>query len=103
MKRLEIIANKSVQENILQSLKTHMEEFFYTLIPVAHGKGKAGERLGTAVWPEENCMIISYLTPQQAEVAKSLVEEVKAQFPDEGIVMFFVEAMAANEQGIGNK
>jgi hypothetical protein len=92
MKRIEIIANKSVQENILQSLETRIEEFAYTLIPVAHGRGKAGQRLGTAIWPEENCMIISYLTYEQAVVAKSLVEEVKARFPQEGIAMFFVEA-----------
>jgi hypothetical protein len=92
MKRLEIIANKSVQENILQSLETHIEEFSYTLIPVAHGKGKAGSRLGTAIWPEENCMIISYLTDQQAAAAKSLVAAIKANFSREGIVMFFMDA-----------
>jgi hypothetical protein len=92
MRRLEIIANKSVQENILQSLNVHIEEFSYTLIPVAHGKGRSGERMGTAIWPEENCVIVSYLTDPQAEAAKSLVEEVKARFPREGIAMFFVEA-----------
>ena len=95
MQRLEIIANNSVQENILQDLETHIEDFSYTLIPAAHGKGKAGERQGTAIWPEENCIIISYLTDSQAEEAKSLVEEVKARFPREGIAMFFVKAEAA--------
>jgi hypothetical protein len=92
MKRLEIIANNSVQENILQSLETRLEDFWYTLIPTAHGKGKAGKRLGTAIWPEENCVIICYLTDEQAEAARSLVEEVQARFPQEGIAMFFVEA-----------
>jgi hypothetical protein len=92
MRRLEIIANKSVQENILQSLEAHIEEFAYTLIPAAHGKGKAGQRLGTAIWPEENCVIICYLTCEQAVTAQSLVEEIKARFPQEGIAMFFVEA-----------
>jgi hypothetical protein len=92
MKRLEIIANKSVQENILHSLEAHIEEFAYTLIPAAHGKGKAGKRLGTAIWPEENCIIISYLTYEQAEAAKALVGELRARFPREGIAMFFVEA-----------
>jgi hypothetical protein len=81
-----------VQENILQSLETHIEEFSYTLIPVAHGKGKAGARLGTAIWPEENCMIITYVTDQQAAAAKSLVAEIKAHFPQEGIAMFFMDA-----------
>jgi hypothetical protein len=92
MKRLEIIANKSVQENILQSLETHIEGFSYTLVPVVHGRGKNGDRLGTAIWPEENCMIITYLPDQQADLAASLVEEVKRLFPKEGIKLFFVEA-----------
>lgn len=90
MKRLEIIANKSVQENILQSLETHIEDFFYTLIPVVHGKGKNGERLGTAIWPEENSMIITYLPKQQADTAADLVEAVKRLFPKEGIKIFVI-------------
>jgi hypothetical protein len=92
VKRLEIIANQSVQENILQSLEARIEDFSYTLIPAVHGKGKNGERLGTAIWPEENCMIICYLPDQQADTAASLVEEVKLLFPQEGIKIFFVEA-----------
>jgi hypothetical protein len=48
--------------------------------------------MGTAIWPEENCIIISYVSDEQAEEAKSLVEEVKAHFPQEGIRFFFVEA-----------
>jgi hypothetical protein len=92
MKRLEIITNKSAQETILQSLETHITDFLYTLIPTAHGKGKAGERHGTAIWPEENCVIISYVNDEQAEAAKSLVEEIKTRFPREGIAMFVMEA-----------
>jgi hypothetical protein len=96
MKRLEIIANKSVQENILQGLEAHIEDFSYTLIPVVHGKGKNGERLGTAIWPEENCMIISYLTCRQADAANFIVENVKNRFPKEGIKIFFMEANENN-------
>jgi hypothetical protein len=90
MKRLEIIANKSVQENILQGLESHIEGFSYSIIPVVHGKGKNGERLGTAIWPEENFIIISYLTDRQADIATTLVEDVKRLFPKEGIKMFFI-------------
>jgi hypothetical protein len=97
MKRLEIIANKSVQENILQSLETHIEGFFYTLIPVVHGKGKNGERLGTAIWPEENCMIITYLPDQQADTAAAHAEAVKRLFPNEGIKIFVMEANQSSE------
>jgi nitrogen regulatory protein PII len=92
MKRLEIIANRSVQEDILQSLETHIEEFFYTLIPVVHGRGKNGERLGTAIWPEENCMIIAYLDDDTVPVAEGFVAAVKTKHPGEGIKLFIVPA-----------
>ncbi|MDR1904850.1 MAG: hypothetical protein LBQ88_21530 [Treponema sp.] len=97
MKRLEIIANQSVQENILQRLETHIEGFSYTLIPVVHGKGKNCARLGTAIWPEENCMIISYLPDQMADLAASLVEAVKRLFPQEGIKLFVIETNQNSE------
>jgi hypothetical protein len=92
MKRLEIIANRSVQEDILQILETHIEDFFYTLIPVVHGKGKNGARLGTAIWPEENSIIIAYLDDDTVPDAERFVAAVKTKHPGEGIKLFVVPA-----------
>ncbi|MDR1105470.1 MAG: hypothetical protein LBL44_03850, partial [Treponema sp.] len=66
--------------------------FQYTLLPAVHGRGKAAYRMGTATWPEENFLLISYLDDREAEKAKPLVREVKARFPGEGIKLFFTEA-----------
>jgi nitrogen regulatory protein PII len=93
MKRLEIIANRSVQEDILQSLEDHIEGFFYTLIPVVHGRGKQQYRMGTAIWPEENSIIITYLDDDAAAKAAELAAAVKAKHPGEGVKVFVVPAV----------
>jgi nitrogen regulatory protein PII len=92
MKRIEIITNRSIQEDILQGLETHIEDFSYTLIPVVHGKGKDNYRLGTSIWPEENCIIIVYLEDDTVPAAEQAVKEVKTKHPGEGIKLFIVPA-----------
>jgi hypothetical protein len=47
MKRVEIIANRSVQEDILDVLEPRIPGFTYTLIPVVHGRGKNNYRLAS--------------------------------------------------------
>jgi hypothetical protein len=64
MKRIEIIANRSVQADILEGLGQNIDDFCYTLLPVVHGRGKREYHLGTATWPEENFMLISFLTDE---------------------------------------
>ena len=61
MKRLEIIANLSVQEAILTKLEASVAGFQYTLLPVVHGRGPDDRKLGTTVWPEENFVLFTYL------------------------------------------
>jgi hypothetical protein len=88
MKRLEIIANKSVEEEIIGGLESALPGFCYTLIPVAHGKGKTSYRLGTATWPEENFLLLSYLEEAAADQACVVMAAVKQRFPGEGIKVF---------------
>jgi hypothetical protein len=90
MKRMELIANRSVEEEIIGGLEAGIADFYYTLLPVVHGRGKNQYHLGTATWPEENFLLISYLDDRDAETAQSLVEEIKDRFPSEGIKIFFI-------------
>ncbi|MDR0599194.1 MAG: hypothetical protein LBG84_03810 [Treponema sp.] len=92
MKRMELIANHSVKDEILGSLESEIRDFYYTLVPTVHGRGKSAYRLGTATWPEENFMIISYLDGHDALAAEAVVGEVKHRFPGEGIRLFFMDA-----------
>ena len=92
MKRMELIANHSVEGEIINALERKIRDFYYTLIPNVHGRGKSAYRMGTATWPEENFMVISYLEDSDALTAKAVVEDVKLRFPGEGIKLFFIEA-----------
>ncbi|QQO09867.1 PG0541 family transporter-associated protein [Breznakiella homolactica] len=90
MKRIEIFANRSVQDEVLKGLEETITDFYYTLIPVVNGRGKSEYRLGTAVWPEENFMVISYINDGDAAKAAEIIQGVKEQFPGEGIKIFFL-------------
>jgi len=90
MKRMELIANRSVETEIIEALEEAVEDFRYTLFPVVQGKGKTGYRLGTAIWPEMNFFLISYLDDGNAVKAEAAVRGVKARFPKEGITFFMM-------------
>jgi UDP-N-acetylglucosamine 2-epimerase len=92
MKRIEIVANKSIEENIVESFKQHQVSPFYTVIPVAHGEGKSGPRRGDHIWPEENVIFILYCSDEEADKAKESVRYLKERFPDEGIKVFAIQA-----------
>jgi hypothetical protein len=92
MKRLEIIANKSVEEEIINELDADIPDFMYTLIPVVHGKGKSAYRSGTAIWPEENFMLLSYLEDAAAEKAAAAITRLKQTFKGEEIKVFTMSA-----------
>jgi hypothetical protein len=92
MKRMELMANRSVEEEIISALEAEIKNFYYTLLPVVHGRGKAQYRQGTATWPEENFLLISYLNDRDAETAQSVVTEIKSRFPKEGIKLFCINS-----------
>ncbi|MDR1105982.1 MAG: hypothetical protein LBL44_06470 [Treponema sp.] len=90
MKRIEVIANRSVQDELIESLEKSIAHFYYTLIPVVHGRGKRQYRMGTATWPEENFMLISYLSDDCFDPAAQSIRRIKQRFPKEGITFFTV-------------
>ena len=96
MKRLELIANRSVENEIIEALEENVEDFFYTLLPQIQGRGKTKYRLGTATWPEMNFLLISYLENEAAAKAQAAIRGVKERFPREGIKLFMMECF--NEQ-----
>ena len=88
MLRIEIIANQSVEENILETLKDHAVGKHYTLYQNVNGVGKCGPRMGDSVWPEENFAIIIWCDEEEALKIKHAVSVVKEKYPDEGIKVF---------------
>ncbi|MCL1815664.1 MAG: hypothetical protein FWG27_07605 [Treponema sp.] len=88
MLRIEIIANHSVEENILEALKDHGVGKYYTVYPNVHGVGTSGPRMGDAIWPEENFALVAWCEEAEARIIKRAMAEVKEKYPDEGIKVF---------------
>ncbi|MGL4987397.1 MAG: PG0541 family transporter-associated protein [Treponemataceae bacterium] len=92
MIRMEIIANASVQEDIINSLETKVDGFLYTLLPVVYGRGKNNRKLESTVWPETNFLLIAYVEEAQFILTQKIIAEIKELFPDEGIKVFGISA-----------
>ena len=109
MIRLEIIANHSVEENILEALAKEQVGKYYTKYPNILGVGSAGPRMGDAVWPEENFALVIYCELDEARGIQRAVAKVKQQFPGEGIKMFGLSvpkvqsSVAAQQCPVGEK
>ncbi|MCR5218622.1 PG0541 family transporter-associated protein [Treponema sp.] len=91
MYRAEIIANQSVQDDIVEVLEENIPGILYTTVPLVTGRGKDDYKLGTATWPETNFMMISYVEDKYKDSLKKIIAAVKEKFPDEGIKLFFVK------------
>ena len=97
MIRLEIVANHSVEENILEALKSEGAGKYYTKYPTVFGIGSSGPRMGDAIWPEENFALVIWCDEEEARAVERAVEKVKRQFPDEGIKAFGLPAQPLEE------
>ena len=72
MIRAEIFVNKSVQEYLLNNLESAMPDFFYSVMPLTHGRGGESRKLGTTVWPETNVTIIAYCEDDKEKIIKTV-------------------------------
>ncbi len=88
MKRVEIVANRSVQEDLMDALAEAGVARYHTLIPAAHGTGRQGMRTGEAAWPEENFVLFTYCEEAEARTIAEVVARIKKAFPKEGIKYF---------------
>ncbi|MDR2633562.1 MAG: hypothetical protein LBC51_08075 [Treponema sp.] len=88
MIRLEIVANHSVEDNIMEALQREGVGKFYTKYPSVFGVGSRGPRMGDAIWPEENFALVIWCEEEEARGIERAVQSVKKSFPDEGIKLF---------------
>ena len=88
MMRIEIIANRSVEEDLQDAFRRSDVAKHYTKFPVVHGVGSSGSRMGDAVWPEENFALVVWCEEDEARRIAETVAKIKVKFPDEGIKIF---------------
>lgn len=89
MIRMEVIGNRSIQDDFFEQLQKAEVGLHYTLFPEVHGAGFAGPRRGDHVWPEENFVYVAYTSEEEeARRVRAIVEDLKEIFADEGIRFF---------------
>jgi hydrophobic/amphiphilic exporter-1 (mainly G- bacteria), HAE1 family len=87
----EIVANKSVEEDIIEMLEQVVPGIQYTMVPIVTGRGGDSYKLGTTTWPEQNFMMIAYMRKEDATMVYSAIAYLKKKFPKEGIKLFLIE------------
>lgn len=92
MIRLEVVANRSIQEDFFDRLAEREVGAHHTLFPEVQGVGNSGPRQGDHVWPEENFVFVSYVGREEARAIKEIVDGLKEVFSEEGIKIFATEA-----------
>ena len=93
MIRVEVMANRSVQEDFFDRLAERVVGQHHTLFPEHQGVGNSGPRRGDHVWPEENFVFVTYVKKAEAKVIHEIVRELKELFAGEGIKIFATEAV----------
>jgi nitrogen regulatory protein PII len=88
LKRVEIIANHSVEQDIMDALEQKQLAGYFTKIPSVHGRGNADPKRGDHIWPEENFILIIYCENENASIIENLMEKLREDFPEEGIRCF---------------
>ena len=88
MYRAEIVANQSIQEDLIELLEQTIPDILYTIIPLVQGRGKDDRKLGNTTWPETNFLLFSYVEDSEIEKVRAVVRAVKKRFKDEGIKLF---------------
>jgi hydrophobic/amphiphilic exporter-1 (mainly G- bacteria), HAE1 family len=86
--RCEIIANQSVEDDLLGLLEEQVSGIQYTLNEGIYGRGTRNRKLGTAIWPELNFALYTYVRSEFLESVQQVVDAVQKKFPDEGIQLF---------------
>jgi len=85
MKRLEIIVNQSIEDEVVFLLESlHYGEAF-THFSSVFGRGNSGRREGTGVWPERNSLYLVFIQDQEVGLFLNEILRIKEEFSDEGI------------------
>ncbi len=88
MRRLELFANQSIEEDLFDAFEKRSIVKAYTKIPGVHGMGNCTPKQGDHIWPEENFILIIYCEDSEADLIHEAVSEVKRNFEKEGIKLF---------------
>jgi hypothetical protein len=92
MRRVEIVGNHSIEQDLLDFLDEKLPSLFWTKIPSVQGKGNTGSKLGDGVWPEENFLFFSVCSEEAENILRQIVDTIRQLHPSEGIFISSTEA-----------
>ncbi len=89
MKRIELIYSEAIQEDILSALQNIPAALFHTIIPGVRGRGYSTPKMGDAIWPGTNALMIIYC-PEDGPASEIMaaIAVLQKRFPDEGLAAF---------------
>ena len=82
------MAAQAVEQDILDAFDLFQVPLQYTIVPTVHGRGKTSPKLGDAVWPEENFLLIMYCDDAVVELIERSLDLVRKKYDHEGIGFF---------------
>lgn len=90
--RVEIIFSQAVEEDVFEGFKKLGVGKHYSKISAVTGAGFSNPKLGDAIWPQLNEMIIVVCKKSEAEKIVDLVHDLRERYPVEGIACFVSKA-----------
>ncbi len=91
LKRLEIIGNLSLEEDILEGFAEKKVGRHRTSIMPVHGNGLSGPCYGDPVWPEENFYLLLFLPEEDVPVVEDIIRSVRETHRGTGLACFLSE------------
>lgn len=89
--RIDLIFSQALEEDFVEQFELN-KIGRYTIIPIAKGKGYSPPKLGTAVWPQLNTMLITFCNEDDTAKVKRVVQILRDKYKTEGIACFIGHA-----------
>ena len=92
LKRVEVIFSAALDEDFVEGFKKNKIGSHFTKISGVTGAGFSNPKLGDAVWPQLNEMLIVYCPKDEAQKIVELAEQLRQKYPMEGVACFVSKA-----------
>ena len=88
LRRVEIIYSQALIEDILGAISKVAGAEHYSIVPGVRGKGYSTPKMGDAVWPEINELMIIYCDDKAVPEIEEAIGKVQKRYPGEGVAFF---------------
>lgn len=92
MVRIELIYSQAVEEDFFEAFREERVAYHYSKIANVTGAGFSNPKLGDAIWPQLNEMMIIYCSEEESKKICDIVDKLREHYPAEGIACFISAA-----------